>query len=63
MRALIAIASLLALSMPLQCWGDCECDAICPAAGVFACVGLALLAGAAIHILASIAWELNLLSR
>ena len=57
------MASLLTLAMPLQCWSDCECETICPGAGVFACAGLLLLAGAAIHILASIAWELNLLSR
>ncbi len=57
------MASLLALLLPLQCGSDCYCETICPGAGVFACVGLALLAGAAIHRLASIAWELNLLSR
>ena len=57
------MASLLALLLPLQCWSDFSCETICPGAGTFACAGLALLAGAAIHRLTSIAWERNLLSR
>lgn len=63
MRAIIAMASPLTLALLLQCWSNCECEVICPVAGVFACAGLVLLAGAAIYIVTGIVWELHLLSR
>lgn len=63
MKALIAIASLSTLAIPLQCWRDCDCETVCPLLGAFACVGLVLFAGVAIHVVASIVWELKLLSR
>ena len=50
------MASLLALLLPLQCLSDCSCETICPGAGVFACVGLALLIVALLALIMALAF-------
>ena len=62
MKVLILAVSMLPMAVPAGCWRACDCAWLCPVAGASACVAIALLVGAAVHVLLSIGWELHLLS-
>ena len=63
MHIVIALTSAFPIILNLTCWLNCECTTPCPALGVAACTGIALVSSAAIFVTASIAWELIRLSR
>ena len=63
MHIAIALTSAFPLILNLSCWYNCECTTPCPALGVAACTGIALVTSAAIFVTTSIAWELIRLSR
>ena len=63
MQMAIALTSAFPIILNLTCWLNCECTTPCPALGVAACTGIALVSSAAIFVTASITWELIRLSR
>lgn len=63
MHFAIALTSAFPIILNLTCWLNCECTTPCPALGVAACTGIALVSSAAIFVTASIAWELIRLSQ
>lgn len=63
MHFAIALTSAFPIILNLTCWLNCECTTPCPALGVAACTGIALVSSAAIFVTVSIAWELIRLSR
>ena len=63
MRAAIVLAAAVPPVLGLACWFGCACAGVCPAWLAAACLGVALAAGAAIFVIASLAWVLHGLSR
>ena len=63
MRFLIFAASAFPPALAASCWWHCECEGICSAADAIACLALAIVVGLVFHVVASIAFELHLLSR
>lgn len=62
MRIAIALAAITPPAVHATCWVVCDCGTECTALAAAAWMGLALATGAAIFVVASMAWELYLLS-
>ena len=63
MRTALAFAAITPPALHATCWVVCECGAECTALAAAAWMGIALATGAAIFVVASMAWELYRLSR